>query len=43
MKKCYNESRRKGISYKQQKGGRLTGLDLSCMGTAFSNTVLKEI
>ena len=28
-------SRRRGISYKQQKEGRLTGLVTSCVGTAF--------
>jgi hypothetical protein len=32
----YNmESRKKGTSYIQQKGGRQTGSALSCVGTAF--------
>jgi hypothetical protein len=31
-----------GISYVQQKEGRLFGLVTSCVGTAFCNTLLKE-
>jgi hypothetical protein len=33
MKKCYKESRMRGISYKEQKEGRLTGLVTSCVGS----------
>jgi hypothetical protein len=33
MKKCYEESRRRGISYKLQKEGRLNGLVTSCVGS----------
>jgi hypothetical protein len=32
MKKCYVESRRRGMLYRQQKEGRLFGLVSSCMG-----------
>jgi hypothetical protein len=42
MKKCYIQSRRREISYTQQKGGRLTGLVTSCAGSAFYNILLKE-
>jgi hypothetical protein len=31
MKKCYKEPRMTGISYKEQKEGRLTGLVTSCV------------
>jgi hypothetical protein len=41
-KKYYKESRRTGTSHKQQKEARLTGLVTSCVGTAFSTTLLKE-
>jgi hypothetical protein len=34
------EPRGRGISYKKLKRGRLTGLVKSCVGTAFSNTLL---
>ena len=40
-KKCYKKSRRKGISYKQWREGKLIGLVTSCVGTAFWNTLLK--
>ena len=33
--KCYEESRRRGISYIQYKEGRPTGLVTSCVGAAF--------
>jgi hypothetical protein len=36
------ESKRKRSSYVQQKVGSLTGLVTSCVGTVFSNTLLKE-
>jgi len=42
MKKYYKDSRRKEISYEQQKEGRITGLVISCVGTVFLNTLLKE-
>ena len=35
MKKCYLESMSKGISYRKQENGRLTGLDTSYVETAF--------
>jgi hypothetical protein len=35
MNKYYKESRGKGISYKPQKEGRLTGLVISFLGTDF--------
>jgi hypothetical protein len=42
MKKYYKGSRTRGISYKQEKEERLTGLVTSCVITAFYNTLLKE-
>jgi hypothetical protein len=41
MKKYYKESRRRGISYKQQKERRLTGLFTSCLGTAILGHVIE--
>jgi hypothetical protein len=41
MKFC-KESRRRGMSYKQYKEGRVTGFVTSCVGTAFKNALLKE-
>ena len=41
-KKCYIESRRKGIFCIKQEEGRLTGLVTSCLGTSFLNMLLKE-
>jgi predicted transcriptional regulator len=41
MKKYYKESRRRGISYKQYKDGRLTGLVTSCVGSALKNLDIK--
>jgi hypothetical protein len=35
MKNYYIEIRRKGMSYKQQKEGRLIGLGTTSIGTAF--------
>jgi len=35
MKKCYKESKRRGITYIQYKDGRIMGLITSCVGTAF--------
>jgi len=40
--KYYTESRRREISYIQQKEGRLTGLVTSCIGIVLHNTLLKE-
>jgi len=40
--KYYMESRKKGTSYVQQKGGRLTGSVMPCVGTAFCYTLFKE-
>jgi hypothetical protein len=42
MNKYYRQSRRKGMSYKPYKEGRLTGLVTSCIQTAFCNMSLKE-
>jgi len=42
IKKYDKESVRRGISYTQQKEGRLSGLVTSCVGSAFYNTLLKE-
>jgi hypothetical protein len=39
--KCYKKSRMRGISYKQQKEGRLTWLVTSCGGTAFLKHVIE--
>jgi hypothetical protein len=41
--KYYTESRRTGISYIQQKDGRLTGLVTSCVETAFWHERILEI
>jgi hypothetical protein len=35
MKNCYKESTRRGISYIEQIEGRLNGLVISCVRTAF--------
>jgi hypothetical protein len=35
MKKCNIETMRRGISYRQEKGVRLTGLVTAGVGTAF--------
>jgi len=35
MKKCYLESVSRGISYTKQENGRLTGLVISYLETAF--------
>jgi hypothetical protein len=34
MKKCYKESKKRGITYIQYKDGRIMGLVISCVGTA---------
>jgi len=39
---CYLESKRKGISYVQYKGERVTRLVTSCVWTAFYNTLLRR-
>jgi len=43
MKRYYVLSRRGGISYIQQKEGKLPGLVTSCVGTAFKYMLLKAI
>jgi ribosomal protein S26 len=42
MKKCYLESRSRGISYMKYVNGRLTGLVTFCVETAFYDRLLKE-
>jgi hypothetical protein len=41
MKKYYKGSRRKEISYEQQKEERITELATSCVGTAFLKQVIE--
>jgi len=42
MKKCYLESRSRGISYVKYVNGRLTGLVAFCVVTAIYNGLLYE-
>ena len=42
MKKCYLESRSRGISYMKYVNGRLTGLVTSYVETAFYNGLLRK-
>jgi hypothetical protein len=38
----YKPSKKRGISYIPRRDGRLTGLIILCVETAFYNTLLKE-
>jgi hypothetical protein len=42
VKKIYMELRKRGMSYKQYKGGTVAGLVTSWVETAFTNRLLKE-